>query len=147
MTRMRVIGLLGTLAVIIGFALVVYKILRSRGFLWLLRHQLWTVAIVAMLYTILPVDYYVQRYNANQIMAGNPAPSTQIPTHETSAEGLIPLVTLLKCETLRFAMVWQRRWPIGCSRRLLLKIGARISGPIKCSAIAWLSICRNLIPI
>ncbi len=96
MTRMRVIGLLGTLAVIIGFALVVYKISRGRGFLWLIRHQLWTVAVVSVLYTILPVDYLVHRYNAVQILAGNPAPSTQIPTHETSAEGLIPLVSLLE---------------------------------------------------
>ena len=98
MTRMRVVGLLGTLAVLIGFALVVYKIVRGRDFLWLLRHQLWTVAIVAVLYTILPVDYCVHRYNAGQIMSGNPAPSTQIPTHETSAEGLIPLVALLESD-------------------------------------------------
>lgn len=98
MTRMRVVGLLGTLAVIIGFALVVYKIARGRGFLWLLRQQLWTVAIAAILYTILPVDYGVHRYNASQILGGNPAPSTQIPTHETSAEGLIPLVALLESQ-------------------------------------------------
>ncbi len=95
MTRMRVIGLLGTLAVVIGFGLVVIKISRSRGFLWLIRHQLWTVALAAILYTILPVDYCVHRYNASQILSGNPAPSTQIPTHETSAEGLLPLVALL----------------------------------------------------
>lgn len=98
MTRMRVIGLLGTLAVIIGFALVVYKISKGRGFLWLLRQQLWTVAIVAILYAILPVDYCVHRYNAGQILSGNPEPSTQIPTHETSAEGLIPLVALLESD-------------------------------------------------
>lgn len=98
MTRMRVIGLLGTLAVIIGFGLVVYKILRGRGFLWLVRHQLWTVALAAVFYTIFPVDWAVQRHNASQILSGNPAPSTQIPTHETSAEGLLPLVALLECE-------------------------------------------------
>ena len=98
MTRMRVIGLLGTLSVVIGFGLVVYKISRGRGFLWLVRHQLWTVALAAVLYAILPVDYLVHRYNASEILSGNPAPSTQIPTHETSAEGLIPLVSLLDCD-------------------------------------------------
>ncbi len=42
MTRMRVVGLLGTLSVIIGFALVVAKIVQGRGFLWLIRGQMWT---------------------------------------------------------------------------------------------------------
>ncbi|MCC6510195.1 MAG: hypothetical protein IT423_13905 [Pirellulaceae bacterium] len=70
--------------------------MRGRDFLWLIRHQLWTAALAAVLYTILPVDYAVHSYNAQQILSGNPAPSTQIPTHETSSEGLIPLVTLLE---------------------------------------------------
>jgi hypothetical protein len=48
-----------------------------------------------VLYAILPVDYFVHRYNVSQILAGDLAPSAQIPTHETSAEGVLPLIRLV----------------------------------------------------
>lgn len=95
MTRMRVVGIFGITAVAVGFAWVIVKIARQRDFLWLLRYQLWTVACAVVLYAILPVDYFVHRYNADQILSGKLAPSVQIPTHETSAEGVLPLVALV----------------------------------------------------
>jgi hypothetical protein len=51
-----------------------------------------------VLYAILPVDYFVHRYNVHQILSGNLAPSVQIPTHPTSAEGVLPLVALVDAE-------------------------------------------------
>ncbi len=103
MTQMRVIGLLGVASVVGGFALVVWKIAHHRNFVWLIRRQLWTVSFAAYLYAVLPVDAFVNRYNVNRILAGDPAPSVQISEHPTSSEGLLCLSPLLECsdETIR----------------------------------------------
>lgn len=92
MTRMRVVGIFGITCVVVGFAWVIVKILNQRDFLWLLRYQLWTVAFAIVLYALLPIDYFVHYYNARQILVGNLPPSVQIPTHETTAEGVLPLI-------------------------------------------------------
>ena len=73
MTRMRVVGLLGISAVLGGFVLVVWKILRQRGFFWLMQRQLWVLALMVFLGAVLPVDLLVHRYNVSRIMAGDSA--------------------------------------------------------------------------
>jgi hypothetical protein len=95
MTRMRVVGLFGITAVVVGFACVIVKIIRQRDFLWLLRYQLGALAFAVFLFAVLPVDYFVQRYNVRQILAGELAPTAQIPTHETSAEGALAWIALI----------------------------------------------------
>lgn len=97
MTRMRVIGLLGVASVVVGFLLVVWKIVHNRNFVWLIRRQLWTVSFAAYLYAVLPVDAFVNQYNVRRILAGDPAPSVQISEHPTSNEGLLFLSPLLNC--------------------------------------------------
>ncbi len=98
MTQLRVIGLLGITSVVIGFLLVVVKLYRDHGFVWLLHRQLWVPVLAVALYAILPVDWIVNRYNAAQIQRGNLAPSAQIVTHQVSAEGVLPLIALVDCE-------------------------------------------------
>jgi len=98
MTRMRTIGLLGISSVLIGFVLVLWKIARNRDFHWLIRRQLWTVAIAVYLYVLLPVDAWVMSYNVNRILAGDPAPSVQISVHPTTSEGLLQLLPLAASE-------------------------------------------------
>ena len=97
MTRMRVIGLLGVASVVVGFVLVVWKIVHNRNFVWLIRRQLWTVSFAAYLYAVLPVDAFVNQYNVGRILAGDPVPSVQISEHPTSSEGLLCLSPLLNC--------------------------------------------------
>jgi hypothetical protein len=98
MTRMRVIGLLGVASVVGGFLLVLRKIARQHDFVWLIRHQLWTVTFAAYLYAVLPVDAFVNEYNVRRILAGDPAPSVQISVHPTSAEGYLRLEPLIHCD-------------------------------------------------
>ena len=95
LTRMRVIGLIGITSVVIGFLLVLIKLWQDRDFIWLLHRQLWVPALAIIAYAILPVDWLVNRYNVNQIIGGNPAPSVQIIAHKTSAEGMLPLFALV----------------------------------------------------
>jgi hypothetical protein len=98
MTRMRVIGYLGAASVVGGFLLVLRKISRNHNFVWLIRRQLWTVALAGYLYAILPVDAFVNHYNVRRILSGDPAPCVQISVHATSAEGFLQLKPLLNCD-------------------------------------------------
>jgi hypothetical protein len=97
MTRMRIVGFFGITAVLIGFLLVLWKIAHDRGALWLLRRHLWTVAIAVYLYSIMPVDVVVVRYNVQLILGGDMAPSVQISVHPISAEGLQYLAPVMDC--------------------------------------------------
>lgn len=94
MTRMRVVGLLGTTSVAGGLLLVVVKLWKDRGFVWLLHRQLWVPILAIIAYAILPVDWLVNRYNSWQTQSGNTACVVQVIAHRTSAEGILPLVEL-----------------------------------------------------
>ncbi len=103
MTRMRMVGIFGMSAVVIGFFLVVWKITHGRGFVWLMRRHLWTVALAVYLFALTPVDTIVHSYNVRRIMLGDPAPVVQISVHPISSEGILLLEPLLECdnETIR----------------------------------------------
>jgi len=97
MTRMRTVGLFGISAVVVGFLLVVWKIVHRRDFVWLLQRHLWTVAIAAYLFALTPVDALVHRYNVRRILAGDAAPCVQISVHPISSEGILVLPPLVHC--------------------------------------------------
>ncbi|QDT36692.1 DUF4153 domain-containing protein [Stratiformator vulcanicus] len=98
MTRMRVVGFLGVTAVVIGFALVVYKISRGRSFIWLIRRQLWTLALMIYLFVVAPVDYLAHSYNVRRILAGDPAPAVQLSVHPIDDGGLLALPAALQSD-------------------------------------------------
>ena len=98
MTMMSVVGMLGVASVVGGFLLVLRKIARNHDFVWLIRRQLWTVSFAAYLYTVLPVDAFVNSYNVRRVLRGDPAPSVQISVHPTSAEGYLQLEPLIHCD-------------------------------------------------
>jgi hypothetical protein len=95
MTPMRILGFYGVSAVVVGFLLVVVKILRGHRLAWLLQRHLWTLGFAIYLYAITPLDYLSMRYNVARILAGDPAPSVQITEHFISSEGLLALFPLL----------------------------------------------------
>ncbi|MBN2218013.1 MAG: DUF4173 domain-containing protein [Pirellulales bacterium] len=98
MTRMRIVGLFGISAVVVGFILVLVKIAKGHSFAWLLRRHLWTLAAALYLLVITPVDVIVVGYNVRQILAGHLAPSVQITVHPISSEGITLLAPLLECK-------------------------------------------------
>lgn len=98
MTRMRTVGLLGMTSVLVGFLLVVRKISKGHDFRWLVRRQLWTVAFAVYLYAVLPVDAWVMRHNVQRVLAGDLSPAVQISVHQTSAEGVLQLFPLTRCD-------------------------------------------------
>lgn len=103
MTRMRTVGLFGVSTVVVGFVLVVWKILHQRDFVWLVRRQLWALALAVYLFALTPVDTLVHTYNVRRVMAGDLAPSVQISVHPISSEGVLVLYPLVRSnnETIR----------------------------------------------
>ena len=98
MTFKRTIGIFGMSAVVVGFVLVVWKIVHNHNFIWLLRRHLWTLAIATYLFAVTPVDMMVTHYNVGRILSGDPAPSVQISEHPIDAEGVLQLLPLLECK-------------------------------------------------
>lgn len=103
MTRMRMVGIFGMSAVVIGFVLVVWKIAYKRDFVWLMQRHLWTLALTIYLFALMPTDAIVTRYNVCRVMAGDPSPAVQISVHPISSEGVLFLEPLVDCddETIR----------------------------------------------
>ncbi|MCH7685882.1 MAG: DUF4173 domain-containing protein, partial [Planctomycetes bacterium] len=98
MSRMRIVGLYGISAVVVGFILVLRKIARNRKFLWLLRRHLWTLAVALYLLALTPMDRFVVGYNVRRILEGDPAPSVQISVHPINSEAILLLQPLLKSD-------------------------------------------------
>lgn len=99
MTRMRVVGLLGMTAVLVGFVMVVRKIAEQKDFVWLIRRFAWTVLILAFINSVLPVDWLIHRYNVSRIIQGDWAPSVQLSVHPIADEGYLTLLPLAQnCE-------------------------------------------------
>jgi hypothetical protein len=98
MTRMRTVAIFGMSAVMVGFLLVVWKIAYGRDFVWLLRRHLWTLAAAVYLFSLTPVDAMVHTYNVRRVLAGDLAPSVQISVHPISAEGVLVLHPLVRCD-------------------------------------------------
>ncbi len=95
MTRMRIVGLFGITAVLVGFIVVLVKIAEDRSFLWLIRRQLWTLSITIYIFALTPLDTIVLSYNVRRILAGDPAPSVQCSVHPISSEGVVLLLPLM----------------------------------------------------
>ena len=98
LSRMRVVGFLGVLAVALGFAAVVAKVRRDRGFSWLVRRQLRALALVVLAGVLLPTDWVAHAYNARRVVAGDPAPLALVGNHAIDAGGLLALEPVLDAE-------------------------------------------------
>lgn len=98
MTRMRVIGILGITAVVIGFLLVIWKIRCHYRFTWLIKRQLLVPVLLTYLYAVMPVDIMITKYNVRRILEGDHAPAVQISVHSMSPDALVFLKPLLKCD-------------------------------------------------
>ncbi len=98
LTRMRIIGIFGTATVVAGLLLVLWKITYRRDFTWLVRRQLWALAVAILLYAITPIDAIWVSYNVRRILAGDPAPSVELSVHPMSPEGVLCMLPLVHCE-------------------------------------------------
>ncbi len=99
MTRMRIVGLFGISLVVVGFLLVVWKIIQQRSFPWLIHRQMWALGIAVYLFAITPVDWIAASYNVRRILAGDLSASMQIGVQKLDLEGVLALPPLLDSDT------------------------------------------------
>ena len=99
LTRMRIVGILGTTLVIVGFILVLLKVNKKWTLLWLIRKQLAALAFTVIFIFIIPMDLIVWNINA-KLLSYQDAYRTavQLAIQPISPEGLPSLVPLLEHE-------------------------------------------------
>lgn len=97
MSRMRVVALFGIGVVVVGYVLVIMMVRHRRNLLWLVRRQIWALAVTLGLLAVTPVDWFVTRYNVRRIMAGDLPPSVQIAVHPIDESGIGELLPLVSC--------------------------------------------------
>ena len=98
LTRMRMVGLFGTAAVLGGLILVIYKIARQRRFFWLVQRQLWVLGLTVLIYVLLPIDMIVTRSNVRAVLAGKTSACMPIGVKELTTESLFALTPLINCD-------------------------------------------------
>ena len=98
LTCLRVVGFFGTTAVAVGIVWMALKLQKDRPAGWLLSRYTWTVAAIIWIYSVMPVDFIVWKYNVAAFQAGNKAVLVHVADQPISAEGLIPLFDLLQTE-------------------------------------------------
>jgi hypothetical protein len=96
MTYWRIVGYFGISVVVAGFALVVWKIVRDKSFLWLVHRQLWAVSLAVYLFALAPVDAIAVRYNTSRILRGDTAACMQIGVQKLDIESKLMLLPLLE---------------------------------------------------
>ncbi len=95
LTSLRVVGLLGTTAVVFGLIWVLIWLRNRYSFFWLIRQYAVTVMAIVLIFETMPVQALVYQYNCNRICAGDYAPCLHLKYQRISTEGWLQLFPLL----------------------------------------------------
>ena len=99
LSRLRITGILGTTAVVLGLIMVVRMILLSKGIRWLLYRYTWSVLAVVFIGYVFPFDWYVSHHNVSRVMKGDLAPSVFLfPVPLNEPEHYLASLPLLESE-------------------------------------------------
>ncbi|MDR1484385.1 MAG: DUF4173 domain-containing protein [Planctomycetaceae bacterium] len=98
MTRMRIVGILGVSAVLIGFLFMMVKISKRKNIDWLFQRYAFAVLSMVFLWCILPVDMIAHSYNTRRALQEYYAPTVQMSVQPNSAEGYLTMIPLLNCK-------------------------------------------------
>lgn len=95
LTTLRLVGVAGTTLVVAGLGLLVRKVQAGRSFAWLLRRQCDALVIALVLFTALPTEAFVARFNTVRIARGERRPLLHLYRQALTAEGAPELIPLL----------------------------------------------------
>lgn len=98
LTWLRIVGFFGTTTVIGGLLWMAVKVFRKKNFSWLLRRYIFMAAVLFWLYSVLPIDAIVWRWNTDEILAGNQGPLMHLAEQDISPEGWVQIMPLLCSE-------------------------------------------------
>jgi hypothetical protein len=95
LTRLRIVGIYGVLLVIVGLALMVWKVRNIKSFAWLVRRDMIALWVAVTVLALTPRDYICAKYNVAQAMTGNLRPLTLLHGQPLSPESFPPMIPLL----------------------------------------------------
>jgi len=95
LTELRIVGIVGTALATFGLAVVVYKLMRGRTMLWVMRRQLDALAIAVAAFVAAPTDAIAMRYNAARIADDQYRPLLHLYEQPIRAEAVPALLPLL----------------------------------------------------
>ncbi len=98
LSRLRIIGLLGCTAVVLGLIAVIRMVWLFRDMIWLLPRYAWSVIAVVAVGLILPWDGYIAKVNTARVMKGDLLPSVFLFGHPESAEEYLASLPLMDSE-------------------------------------------------
>lgn len=98
MSRMRIVGYYGVVCVVVGFALVLKKVLDQRCWGWLIRQQVHALLIALFLLAVTPMDLIAHTFNARRVLQGRAASSVQVAYQWMTPEGWWAVVPLMKSD-------------------------------------------------
>lgn len=96
LTSLRLVGVAGSALVAVSFGMIVWKVQFDRSLTWLVRRDLDALVVAVVLFTALPTDAWVSRFNAARIGRAEYRPLLHLIQQEITAEsveGMLPLLT------------------------------------------------------
>jgi len=99
LSRLRIYGILGSTAVVLGIIIVMRMVLLSKGLRWLLYRYTWSVLAVIFITFIFPFDGYISHHNVSRVMKGDILPAIFLfPSSLDEPEHYLASLPLLECE-------------------------------------------------
>lgn len=95
LTYLRLVGITGVLLVAVGLGLMVWKIVRGKTFLWLVRRDALAFYVAGILFALAPVDGIVAVWNVRRLDGANLRPLAWLARDGLGREGLVAVFPLL----------------------------------------------------
>ena len=99
LSRLRIYGILGSTAVVLGIIMVMRMVLLTKGLRWLVYRYTWSVLAIIFIAYIFPFDGYISRHNVSRVMKGDTLPAIFLfPSSFAESEHCLASLPLLECE-------------------------------------------------
>jgi hypothetical protein len=98
LTHLRITGIYGSVLVAVGLIIMVIKVHRGHGFVWILHKDILAFSVALVVLALTPNDVICARYNVAKVMEGKPRALRPICLKTLTPEALPPLIPLLDYE-------------------------------------------------
>ena len=95
LTHLRITGIYGSVLVAIGLIIMLVKVHRHHGFVWMLHRDSLALCLALLALALTPSDWICARYNVAKVIEGRPRALRPICLKKLSPEALPPLIQLL----------------------------------------------------
>lgn len=98
LTHLRITGIYGSILVAVGLIIMVVKVHRKHGFVWILHKDVLAFAVALIVLALTPNDYICVKYNVARVLEGKKKALRPIVLKNLSSEAIPVLIPLLDYE-------------------------------------------------